>query len=450
MPTSVTQDGYFEISYVGAPYKGLHVQLPEILIPDDASPATNNFMLRNGELRSRPVFKMEFRNPDNRNPGLGQFSFLDVNSVWHTVLFTASALWQLAGDNQKPNANPWVYLGGPNLVAGNPVAYQAFANVLYYTNGGPTLASWDGLTQIPTASNVLAPGATSVAAIPVADAPSVVPGSTGPLSIGAVYLGELNNQILLANVVVLDNATGATFNFPQRLWWSANGIPNQFDPLANSSAGFDDFLDVPDILTGLMTIGVQGFLFRSNGITQFTVTGRTLTPFQFDHLWASTHGIGNVFPWSIAQYGPSGFFASTEQIYKMGVNAFQPVGGTARDAIYADLASASDTPVAGYLPSLGLGYNYPLYTIAIPLGTFTRHYQYSDEEQNWAPWDTKGLLIMGRPETVFTGQLPSFGVPGVFPPSVSVGGTGTSGGAGGTGGGTQGGGTGGRNISNKD
>jgi len=84
---------------------------------------------------------------------------------------------------------------------------------------------------------------------------------------------------------------------------------------------------------------------------------------------------------------------------------------------------------------LGLGYNYPLYTISIPLTTFTRHYQFAQEENNWAPWDTQGLLIMGRPETVFTGQLPSFGIPGVFPPSVSAGGSGTSGGSGGTGGG---------------
>jgi hypothetical protein len=434
MAVQLAADGYFEISYAG-PYSGLHVQLPETLIPDSSSPSTNNFMLRNGELRSRPVFQREFALPNNQNPGLGQYSFLDVNSVWHTVLFTADALWQLAGNARTAGANPWTYLGGPNLVAGNPVAYQAFANILYYTNGGPTLASWDGLSQIPTFSNSAAPGATSVAAISVADAPSVIEGSTGPLSIGALYLGELNNQILLANVVVLDNATGVIYPFPQRLWWSANGLPTIWNPLANSSAGFNDFLDVPDIITGIMTIGVQGFLFRSNGITQFTITGQSLAPFQFDHLWASTHGIGNVFPWSIAQYGPSGFFASTEQIYKMGVNAFQPVGGTARDAIYADLASASATPVGSYVPSLGLGYNYPLYTISIPLNTFTRHYQYSDEDNNWAPWDTQGLIITGRAETVFTGQLPTFGVPGVFPPSVSNGGGGTSGGGGGTGGG---------------
>jgi hypothetical protein len=229
------------------------------------------------------------------------------------------------------------------------------------------------------------------------------------------------------------------------LWWSANGMPTQWDPIANTSAGFNDFLDVPDVLTGLMTIGIQGYLFRSNGITQFSPTGRTLTPFQFDHLWASRQGIGNVLNWSIAQYGASGFFASTEQIYKMSVNSFSPIGGSARDAIYADIASASGNPVASFVPNLGLGYNYPLYTISIPLTTFTRHYQYSDEDNNWAPWDTVGQIITGKPETVFTGQLPSFGVPGVFPPSVSAAGKGMSGGSGG-GSGSGGDGGGGRRL----
>jgi hypothetical protein len=431
MAVRLAQDGYFEIEYTFQGATGLDVQTPENLLSDKASPATTNFLLRNSEMRSRPVFQREFQAPDNKNPGLGNTSFLDVNSVWHTVLFTARAAWQLAGNNQSPNVNPWSYLGGPQLVAGNPVSYQAFANILYYTNGGPVLASWDGLTLIPTFSNSGAPGATSVAAIAVANAPTVVPGSTGPLSIGAFYLGELNNQILLANVVVLDNGSGATFNFPQRLWWSANGIPTQWDPTVNTSAGFNDFLDVPDVITGIMTIGIAGYLFRSNGITQFTITGSALTPFQFDHLWASRKGIGNVLPWTIAQYGPQGFFASTTQIYKMSVNSFEPIGGTARDAIYADIAAASGNPVSGYLPNLGLGYIYPCYTLSIPLGTFTRHYQYSEEGNYWTPWDTIGQLITGRPETVFTGQLPSFGIPGIFPAAVSSGGMGMAGGSGG-------------------
>lgn len=422
-------NGYFEITYRGFE-GGLNVQEPESEMPDNATPSANNFQVRNKELRSRPAFLQQFAGMDNVNPALGQFSFLDVNNVQHTVGWNTRGLWQLAPAGQPPGASyPWAILGGPNLTAGIPIGYQAFANVLYYTNGGPFLASWDGITLSPTASNSGVASSTSVAAISVADAPTVVPGSTGPLSFGALFIGELNNQILLANITLIDNANGTIYTFPQRLWWSANGIPTQWDPIANTSAGFNDFLDVPDTLTGMATIGVCGYLFRTNGITFFTPTGNAQVPFQFDHLWASNHGIGNVFPWSIASYGSIVDFISVEQIYSMGVSSFEPIGGKARDAIMGDLALASATPVSSLVPTERLGYVYFTYRISIPLTTFTRHYWYSHEDKNWMQFDTPGLVQTGRCEEVWTGVLSSLPI-GAQPPGTGASGGGAPGGGG--------------------
>ncbi len=442
MAIQIDRDGYFEITYSG-PFTGLHVQAPEILIPDTATPFTSGFMFRNAELRSAPVFQLEFPGTDQTNLGLGQTTFNDVNGIAHTVAFTTRGLWQLAPAGTPPGSSqPWAILGGPALLVGIPVSYRTFANLLYYTNGGTFLASWDGLTNTPTAANAGAPGSTSIAAVPVADAPTVIPGSTGPLSIGGVYLAELDNHLLLASVSVLDNGTGVVFPFPNRIWWSANGLPLVWDFAANTNAGENDFLDVPDSITGFFTIGIQGFVFRSSGITQITPTGRGIAPFQFDHLWASDRGIGNVYPWSIAQYGAIGCFVSAEQIYQMGVASFEAIGGTARDAIMTDLSRASGVPVGQLIPFLIFGYTYLLYMISIPLQTFTRHYWYSVEDKNWAVVDTQGLLITGRPEQCWTGILTSLGVPGLFPPSVSAGSgaPATGGGSGGGGGGTGGGG----------
>jgi hypothetical protein len=412
------QDGYFEVVYSFDGALGLAVQQPENIIPDKATPAVSNFFMRNAELRSRPTFQFEFAPPDT-NQILGQFSFIDANSINHTCCFTTKAMYQLKGNKIPPNQNPWAYLAGPTLQADTPVTYRAFANIMYYSNGNPHLAYWDGISQYAT---------NDAATISMADAPTVVPGSTGPLTIGGLYLGELDNHLLLANVNVLDTETGVIYPFPQRLWWSANGLPLVWDPAANTNAGFNDFLDCPDVLTGIMTIGIAGFLFRSNGITQFTPTGNGLAPFQFDHLWASDHGIGNVYPWSIAQYGPNGFFVSTEQIYQMTVNSFNPIGGMTRDAIFADLAQASGNPVASMVPTLGLGYIFQHYVIAIPLTSFTRFYVFSIEDNNWTQWDVQGLIVTGKEEECWTGQLPTFSVPGVFPPAVSTSGTGTAGG----------------------
>lgn len=426
MSVQIGREGYFEITYKDFS-GGINVQQPETEIPDVATPSANNFQVRNKELRSRPPFTLEFQGMDAINPSLGLFSFLDVNNVEHTVGWNSRGLWQLAPFGQPQGSQfPWSQIpGGPNLTPGVPVSYRTFANVLYYSNGAPFVASWDGIAQAPTASNSAAPGATSVAAIPVADAPTAIPGSTGPLSIGGVFLGELDNHILLANVSVFDNGAGTLYTFPQRLWWAANGIPTQWDFVANTNAGENDFLDVPDAITGLITLGVYGYLFRTNGITFFTPTGNGLAPFQFDHLWASDHGIGNIYPWSIHQYGSIACFVASENIYQMGVSSFDPIGGTARDAIFADLALASGNPVASIVPTENLGYIYLTYRISIPLTTFTRHYIYSIEDKNWMAWDTPNLLVTGRCEEVWTGLLAALPI-GAQPP-----GTGISGGSGG-------------------
>ena len=427
--------GYFEIEYKGFE-AGLNVQEPETEIPDNATPFANNFQVRNKELRSRPAFIQQFAGMDNINPALGQYSFLDVNGVTHTVGWNTRGLWQLAPTGQPPGAlSPWNILGGPNLVQFNPVAYQAFGSVLYYTNGGTFLASWDGITTVPTASNAQAPGATSVAAIDVADAPTIVPGSMGPLSFGGLFLGELNNQILLANISLFDNGKGVLYSFPNRLWWSANGLPSGsatpgdtgWDPTVNTSAGFNDFLDIPDQLTGLVTVGINGFLFRTNGITFFAPTGNAVTPFQFDHLWASSHGIGNVYSWSIHSYGSIACFVSVEQIYQMGVSSFEPIGGKARDAIMADLALATGVPTGAIVPTERLGYIYLTYRISIPINTFTRHYWYSIEDKNWMQFDTPRLLQTGRCEEVWTGVLANLPI-GSQPPGTGVSGGGSGGG----------------------
>jgi hypothetical protein len=377
------------------------------------------------------------------------------------VAWSARGLWQLAG-NAPPSAASWSFLGGPTVSAIIPISYRSFINTLYYTNGGATVGSWDGTTQLATGTQTFGDATVAASSIGISktDAPGVVSGTTGPLALGAFFLGELDNHLILANVLVQDqngvNASplvaggqsfplGSLLTFPQRVWWSANGLPTQFDPTANVNAGFSDFLDVPDSITGMVTLGAAGFIFRNNGITQFTPTGQGIVPFQFDHLWGSDHGVGNIYPWSIHSYGAFCCFISSEQIYQMGINSFSDIGGTARDAIMADLSIASATPVASVVPTEGLGYIYLTYRISIPLTTFTREYLYSFEQKSWEIRDKAGLIQTGREEEIWTGQLSNLPV-GFVPPGTGVAGGSQPGGGGGGGnrGGSTGGGGGGR------
>jgi hypothetical protein len=400
--------------YIG-PYAGLDVQTPENLIPDNASPNFNNFMLRNSELRSRPnLFNPYDLTSAPTQPQLGITTFVDVNGTYHTVLWAGQSLYQF-----NPHAvfvSPWLLVGqaAPADMKTNTVSYRAFANAIWYTakaaligsNNAPIInpfvGTWNGLSAVPQFTQVQfdASVTQSVAGIALVDSPTVggsLPGAptvTGPLAIGGLYLGELNNQLILANVSVLDQGTGVTYSFPNLIWWSANGLPFEWDPVHNTSAGFNPFLDVPDMITGLATLGIAGYIFRTNGITQFNPTGSAITPFAFNHMWASDHGIGNVFPFSIAQYGPSCVFIDNDNVYSLSVTSATSIGGTARDAIFADLAAAVSTPFANIAPIFENGFVYLSYILMIPLAGFLRMYIYSFDEKNWAPWD---LSIFANP-----------------------------------------------------
>jgi hypothetical protein len=147
-----------------------------------------------------------------------------------------------------------------------------------------------------------------------------------------------------------------------------------------------------------MAFGEVAYLFRSNGITYQTISENTaLTPFYFDHLWSSEQGIGNIYPWSIAQYGSTGMCISTDNIYKVSVQGITPTGEGARDSIMADLAKATLNPVAGFIPRYNQGYVYLRYELCIPMGTSTRMYSYSVEDDNWMQEDLTNFLVTARP-----------------------------------------------------
>lgn len=416
MAIQVKSDGQFSIEYEG-PYLGLDVQKPETLISDKSSPGFNNIMLRNAELRSRPKLLKVYPGPTAAIFDLGISSFLDINGLWHVVLWAGDILYQL--DPTLLPGDPWVgMVGAPGDLQTNPVSYRTFANAIWYTDvaflsnalpapaisgGGsgsqptiaPFLAYWNGIDLAPVFTNLFSDASvsTSAAGISLTNSPTVggsLPGGptiVGPIAIGGGYLGELNNHLILANVSILDQNTNTLYNYPNLVWWSANGLPLQWDPTENTSAGFTFFLDVPDQITGLATIGIAGYLFRRNGITQFSSTGSAITPFIFDHMWASDHGIGNALPWSIAQYGPMCCFVAEDNIYALAVTNAKPIGGTARDAIMTDLNDAVSIPFACVTPKYNNGYVYMTYKIFIPFATFARAWVYSFEENNWASWD---------------------------------------------------------------
>src|SRR6266496_4015314 len=121
---------YFECKYRG-PYKGVNTQLPEDLLTPDYTPFMNNFILKNGEIRTRPRQSLYIPGPSDGLPILFITSFMDSNNVWHTCCVTGTGLWQLNALWRKQpitGKKSWNLIGaypiqpGPN----NPAAIQVF------------------------------------------------------------------------------------------------------------------------------------------------------------------------------------------------------------------------------------------------------------------------------------------------------------------------------------
>lgn len=425
---------YFEIVYNG-PFKGVNTALPEDVIEKPYSPLLSNFILKNGEIRSRVIQNNILPStPDNYAINL-LTSFQDANNVIHTVAVTSFGLWQL---NRTWNKNPttsnrtWQlvaqdkYQLSPNI----PVATATFLNKLFWTHGDNNLWMWDGIssqnaprTFQPNIGYLLGDTITdsngnqevvtvsgysgSVAPTwPTTLGGTVVSGavtfmnngkpivSSGPINsianvvtsanilAGAYYLIELNSQLIMLNTV--EGVGNSLQNFPQRIRWSPSGLPTIWDPVINIGAGYVDELDVPDVITGAFTAGTTGFILRTNGITEMTSNaGSGQNPWNFNHLWASDRGIGNVFSFGYASYGPLGIFIASDDIYNVSLGGFKKIGGVARDSIYNDLAKASSPPIGTIVPFYSSNYIYNHYRLMINQGNNAVTWIYSIEDDSW-------------------------------------------------------------------
>lgn len=370
-----------EISYRGQ-CSGLNTMAPEVLIPPTDLPFVKNFLLRNKQIVSFPKFKKAFAYPQENHPLRLVTSFLDTNNVTHTVGLTAHTAYQLNYIPQSGGSDErWVWntIGG---FAGIDALYAdaTYLNKLYFTTINPGLFYWDGITnQIQEATNYTNGNSYDV---------------TKPIY-GGQYLGELASHLIMLNTVEIDPAisSGTVQNYTQRMRWSANGIPNVWNPAINPNAGYNDMLDVPDSITGFVTIGKYGYIFRTNGISQVTPTGLGARPFQWDHMWASKQGIGNIFESTIASYGAIAGFVSTEQIYLLTLSGMQPIGGGARDAILSDFADAIGTPFSSIIPGYKQKFVFVNYTIAIPQVDKTVLWIYNVEENSWTRRELQDIFV---------------------------------------------------------
>ena len=226
-----------ELVYKGL-WKGVDTSMPETDIDPSATPFCQNFVLRKGEIRTRPELQNLALAPPDNTAVLGLTSFIDSNSVVHTVAITQLGFYQLSYMFTSPNynGNPWLIIA--NFPSQQPMIPYAIANLqakIFFTNGSTNVWSWDGIQNSITNVGNLASSQT----------------------VGATFLMELGARIVLGSTN--ETVAGTPVTFPFRIRWSPVLLAsNTFDPSVNIGAGFNDMFDCPDSITGILPIGRTG------------------------------------------------------------------------------------------------------------------------------------------------------------------------------------------------
>lgn len=381
MPSGTQQ---IKLTYMGKPlYKGVDLSVPETDIDTASTPFVDNMILRRGELRSRYPFTPTMPAPNDGTATRGLTCFFDINAVMHTVAITRLGIYQLSNNWQSIVAggqNPWLIL--VNFGSEQPDAQYAMTVLqtnLFFTNGGSNIFKWNGLTNTVQTLDGLADGT----------------------SFSAFYLMELGAKIICAYTI--ETKAGITNIFPYRVRWT-NTPPaanTPFDPTVNLGAGLNDELDVPDTITGIMPLGRTGYIYRNNGITEM-IPNSSGNGFDFDHLWASDRGIGNVLPQSLAGYGPMHIFIAGDNAYQLTPNSFTAIGGLAFNAIAKDLGMAYGVISATIIPYFSRAVPYSVYWLTIPLINDTvAHWLYDINEQSWTRWTNNRKSFTCKPRLVY-------------------------------------------------
>ena len=475
MAVSVKDDGNWEIIY-GGPYKGVDVQMPQNLVDPSEAITSNNWLLRNATLQSRPRFIPWTTDLGGTNALTGVGTFLSPAGFYHTFATdTTGNLYNLNGStNTLELVSNFSHLTGTNPLQWRVInsTSNTFPNLsgLYMVNGAQTVCFWDGTigpaggdvivrTHLGSGGSGYAVNDTGTLTADSGDATYIVntvdgsgavltytitgvgtnyftglsatatggaqPGvgvgltifidtvnNGGPrqdvvvvaaTTIGARYIGSLAQHMILANTTGIANTDG---KFTIR--WSAVGLPTVFDPAVNINAGFVQLIDFADEITGMMFLGRVAYIFHRTGITEMAPTGVGTLPFDFNHIWNAQDGTGSIYPYTIAQYGQMGAFLSTENVYMVQNYQFQPIGGQARDAIFADVHASlqqlgSNQLMGTIAPAYNDNFVYTVYQLYIPTSlTDTAVWQYSVEGGYWERFTLTGERVTGIPTFCLT------------------------------------------------
>lgn len=340
---------YQQFPVIG-PFAGHVDNVPTPHNPPNSFDEISNFLCRKGRFHTRPKLNGYGAPPDLAITRLIR-TFIDVQNNYHTlVLTTQNAYMVTTGGVYHVLTYP---LSLSNL-SGTSLPYGvALSNArMYFSNGSTKILYSDGESSLKSSNS---------------------PGAARFLTLNAAHL-------ISAYTTEPEPGQSGSILYPQRVRWAKSGDPNDW---TSFSAGAEDLLDVPDVITGLATLGRQTIVFRSNGLTLMTPTGNGNAPFSFENMTTAFLGVGNRYPYSLAVFGDLAAFIAVNDIYSVNSGLqMQAIGGKAKKKIFADLAQASGDVVCGFpVAQLGPGIDYLSYWISIP--GLNKCWVYHYDEDAW-------------------------------------------------------------------
>lgn len=370
------------VTYRG-PFMGTDVSVPETDINPTSTPYSDNFFNFLNELRTSPACTF---GSDNGTLELTRCfgSFYNINSTLVDYIITPSFL---------------VGVGNMSSINGNQILAPIIYNGVMYFPSGNSLYSYDGITFNNPASAYS----------------------------GGYFINKLASHLLLLNTV-----EGAN-NFPQRVRWSASGLPTVLDPTVNTNAGYND-LDTAEAITGFFVSGYNGVITTSHSLIEMVPTGNGISPFAFYNIEAASEGVGNYYVNSLDSFGIFTIFAAEDDIYLMSqISGLKNIGGNARAAIYADLLNSlgltifdafsfnlANGPIGSIVNSYSsvvqavntgsvtrnLSTDGLYYILSIPIAGGLIWWIYDLKRDSWYRWVTGN--ITGQSTRISSGLIPKF------------------------------------------
>jgi len=350
---------YQQFPVVG-PFQGHVDNVPTPHNPPNSFDEIRNFLCRKGRFHTRPKL-VDFGAPPDGAIVRYIKTYKDVENNYHTLALTTQTAYAItSGATYNALSLP----GGIANLTGTALPYGVIISNgrVYFSNGSRVILYADGESSIKDSTS---PGA-------------------------ARYLAISNQHLIAAFCTEPEPGVAGSIEYRTRVRWSKAGDPNDW---TSFGSGFNDLIDVPDIITGIATLGRNVGIFRENGITLMGGTGNGASPFAFENMTSAPSGVGNRFPYSLAVFNDTAAFVASNDIYTVnaGLN-LTPIGGKAKKKIFEQIGQSSGGPISAFIiPQLSPGIDYLSYWLNIPGLNTTWVYGY--DEDNWQEFRAAGNIL---------------------------------------------------------